>query len=168
MQEIPNNLKRKFSLKMDELSKTSLSVFGINISGLKLSYKLKGQRAGIIFPANKEIRLNAELCLKFPDKMTNEVLTHEVAHYIAFLIYPDSKPHGKEWKYIAKTFGMVNPAATHNMPTTKAKNLKRFTYKCGCSTYTLSSIRHNRIRRKKAQYNCKYCGEKLSKKDIIQ
>lgn len=161
MQEITKNFKRKIIDKIDDLNRISQSKFGINISDLKILYNLKGQRAGVINPLKKEIRLNFELCNKFPEKMINEVLVHEIAHYINFCLNPSTKPHGNEWKYIAKNLGLQNPKTTHNMPTTKARKVNSYKYKCRCRTYTLSSIRHNRIQRKEAKYTCRHCGEKL-------
>ena len=163
LQEIDSYFKHEIIKKKDSLNRVTQSKFGVNISGLKILYNLKGQRAGTVNPAKKEIRLNKELCLKFPEKMINEVLVHEIAHFVTFSVSPNAKPHGKEWKYVAKTLGLDNPKTTHNMPTTKARKVKGYFYKCGCNTYKLSSIRHNRIKRKEAEYACKYCGEKLRK-----
>ena len=163
LQEIIDNFKHEIIKKKDSLDRISQSKFGINLSDLKVSYNLKGQRAGIVNPVKKEIRLNIELCNNFPEKMINEVLVHEIAHYINFCLNPSAKPHGNEWKCIAKALGLDNPKTTHDMPTTKARKVRGYKYKCRCSTYTLSSIRHNRIKRKEAEYACKYCGEKLKK-----
>ena len=163
LQEIADNFKYEIIKKKDSLNRISQSEFGVNISDLRVSYNFKGQRAGIVNPVKKEIRLNIELCNNFPKKMINDVLVHEAAHYITYCLFPSAKPHGNEWKFIAKTLGLNNLKATHDMPTTKARKVKGYKYRCRCSTYTLSSIRHNRIKRKEAEYACKYCGEKLKK-----
>jgi len=124
LEEIDVNFKDEIIKKKDILNRISQSKFGVNISKLKISYNLKGQRAGIVNPVKKEIRLNFELCNKFPEKMINDVLVHEAAHYINFCLNPSIKPHGNEWKFIAKTLGLNNLKATHDMPTTKARKVK--------------------------------------------
>lgn len=137
--------------------------FGLTLLDLNISYDLKGLKAGIFNPKNNQIKLNGDLCAKFPERMANEILVHEVAHFIASKFYKKRKPHGSEWKLIAKILGLKKPKATHDMPVKPARLFKRYKYKCRCSIHNITSIRHNKIMSKKAKYICNRCGGLLEK-----
>jgi SprT protein len=147
--------------KLSFLNNVSTKEFNISLCPIKIGFDLKGLRAGIFKPKTNEIYLNKELCYICPDKVINEVLIHEIAHFIAYHIDKKAKPHGRLWKKIAYRLGLKNPKATHNLPVTPAKSLKTFRYSCKCKIHFITSIRHNKIINKKAKYFCKKCKAEL-------
>ncbi len=116
--------------------------------------------------ANKKwiIRVNPEYFANNSNHIKKELIAHEYAHIVTCEIYGKKcKPHGKEWKEVARVLGAV-PKASYVTKDTyipkKTRELKRYNYTCGCNEYKLSSIRHNRTK-KGISYYCKKCGEKL-------
>lgn len=161
----------KHTLECENLVKAKIEVlenivkdrFGLTLLELKISYDLEGLKAGVFNPKTNEIKLNGKLCEEFPERMANEVLVHEVAHFITNNLFKISKPHGSEWKRIAMILGLNKPKATHDMPVKPARLFQRYKYKCRCGIHKITSIRHNRIISKKAKYTCKRCGDLVEK-----
>ncbi|MBZ4672432.1 SprT-like domain-containing protein [Deferribacterales bacterium Es71-Z0220] len=149
--------------KLSILENIIKNKFGLSLLNLKISYDLKGLRAGLFIPKTNEIKLNGKLCKEFPERMVNEVLVHEVAHFVTNKVFKNSKPHGKKWKDIAILLGLKNPKTTHDMPVNPARQFQKYEYKCSCGTHNISSVRHKRIITKKAKYACKRCGGLLEK-----
>lgn len=93
-----------------------------------------------------------------------EAVPHEVAHLFASTFYPDSKPHGKEWKQVMQDFGL-NPSVRGHYDVPERK-IETFAYVCGCQEHELTRIRHNKVKQGRTKYTCKDCGEKLRLKGI--
>lgn len=158
-----NDISDILQKKLIELNKISVRLFGVCILDLKIATDLTGTRAGVINTSSKVIRLNRELIKKYPEFIVGEVLPHEVAHFISKKLYPNSKPHGVEWKTVASILGLTNPKATHSMPVQKVRNYNRIGYYCKCSHHLLTLTRHNKIINGQAEYYCKKCKERLRK-----
>ena len=139
---------------------------------------LKGTTAGMYcwFPSAmmSVLRFNPDLLKNNLDEMLTQTVPHEVAHYIVRFLYGSERiwtgkklmrvvqPHGKEWKYVMSVLGK-DAIRCHNMAVTKTRTVKRdYAYSCGCMTYNLTSIRHNKII-KGRKYICKKCGNHLTK-----
>ncbi|UOD35322.1 SprT-like domain-containing protein [Deferribacteraceae bacterium V6Fe1] len=161
----------KHTLECEKLVKAKLDIlenivkdkFGLTLLGVKISYDLKGLKAGLFNPKSDEIKLNGKLCTEFPERMADEVLVHEVAHFVTNKVFKNSKPHGSEWKHIAMLLGLDKPKATHDMPVKPVRQFQRYKYKCRCGIHNITSVRHKRIITKKAKYSCKRCGGLLEK-----
>lgn len=147
--------------KLIRLNEVSLKIFGVGILGLKILTNLRGTRAGVINTTSETVRLNGDLFKKYPEFITDEVLIHEVAHYVTNKLYGYVKPHGVQWKMVASRLGIPNPKATHSMPVSKAKEYRRIRYVCDCSSHMLTAIRHNRILNGQSEYYCRKCRGKL-------
>lgn len=110
------------------------------------------------------LRFNLDYLTNNNDKIKKELIAHEYAHIITCEIYGKRcKPHGKEWKEVAKNLGAVPKASFTEKDTyipPKKRILKKYPYKCGCSEHMLSSIRHNKAQNKTIYY-CKKCKGKL-------
>ena len=89
---------------------------------------------GYAFWKKNKINLNYRLLIKNRDEIRKTFL-HELAHIIQDILYPGSKPHGKEWKSVMIAIGEP-PEIYHNMNTKALKSKRklpdRFTYKCPC------------------------------------
>ena len=77
-----------------------------------------------------------------------QTIKHEVAHNIQFNLYPRSKGHGYEWKYImTRVMGIpANRCHDYDVSVTKTKQYKYFDYTCNCGyDHKLSTTLHNKI-----------------------
>lgn len=122
--------------------------------------------------AMTELHFHPDKLHKEFDHYINTTIPHEVAHYCAYIwkgvVYNRSGRriiHGDTWKYIMRLFG-VKPSRCNSYQTVTTKGRKkRFTYKCECRTYELTSIRHNRVK-KGRHYVCRDCHERLQEVTI--
>jgi SprT protein len=123
---------------------------------------IKGKVAGYYCFKNgqKYLRFNPSIYKENKDTY-DDVIVHEVAHYVTHELYPGSKPHGKEWKGVMRSLGK-EPERCHAYKVTPARKLKTFKYKCDCMEYELTSIRHNKIL-KGHYYTCQKCKSRLVK-----
>ena len=150
-------------------------LYNIKSSAVEISFNLKGRSAGMyrVRHSNRpfsrshkrEIRYNSFIFSKyFADNFSNTI-PHEVAHYVCDIVYglKNVKPHGKEWKGVMHLFG-ADPSVTadYDLSGIPLKKQNLFTYRCACREHQLSSIRHNKINKKRCQYLCNYC------KQVIQ
>lgn len=139
------------------------NILNTNYKEPKVSYKPKGSVAGCAFLTRWEIQLNSIMLNENGEKFINEVVPHELAHLITFQKFGKVKPHGQEWQYIMSEIMKKEPKVTHNF------NIKRneYVYICNCQEHYLSPIRHNKIRKNKASYQCRKCGTILKLKISI-
>jgi len=139
--KIPKNDGVRFHLKFDLKSVASAGM---------ATYKF--------YHNEMSIRLHKFGLEKYKDKF-NRTLIHEFAHILQFTNYPNSKPHGREFKMLMRKLG-ESPSRCHNydlkstIPGYTAKNT--FTYRCRCRTFQASKIRHNKILRGHS-YICNVC-----------
>lgn len=129
-------------------------------------FDLRGRMAGQAVLARRKtdgdaIRINSDLLLTHTRQMIDVTVPHEVAHVaIHRCCGRDVRPHGREWKALMGVFG-VPAVACHDLPTTPARRLRRFPYRCGCAEPVwLTSIRHKRALGGTV-YRCRRCGLRL-------
>lgn len=125
----------------------------------ELNYNLRGQKAGVAYLQQNEIRLNPILLLENGEAFINQVVPHELAHLLVYQLFGKVKPHGREWKLIMEQLFNVPANAYHNFDT--ANVAKFFNYQCDCQTHQLSVRRHNAIVRNQQSYICKKCKKTL-------
>ena len=115
------------------------------------------------------IRLHVKLLERYGRVYLEDVLTHEVAHSVQFALYRNkTKAHGREWKGIMskleeKPYEKKSRPKYDTMPYRNKRIYKKFKYNCLCENFThhLTSITHNRIKRKTHFYTCKRCNAPL-------
>lgn len=118
-----------------------------------------GTVAGLAYPETLMIELNAQLFLANKSVFLDEIIPHETAHILQFILYPEAKkPHGKEWKKIMKLLG-VNPDTYHDMDMSEIDN-GYFRYTCGCKTHSLTKRLHKRTQEGQAT-QCVECNSRL-------
>jgi SprT protein len=73
-----------------------------------------------------------------------------------------SKPHGREWKYIMRVFGVI-PKRTHNYDVTNTTQriFRKFPVYCGCSVHEVTLKLINKIKNGK-KYKCLKCKDRIS------
>ena len=127
-----------------------------------INYHVRGQKAGVAYLAQNEVRFNPILLQENTQDFIHQVVPHEVAHIIAYQQFGRVKPHGMEWQNIMKNIFGLPPEVRHQFDTTNTvKHV--FTYHCGCQIHHLTVRRHNKIVRDRMRYICKKCGGTLRK-----
>ena len=144
--------------------------YNIKSKPLDIVFNLKGRTSGMYRVSHRlgrhsrEIRYNSYIFSKYYEDSLNSTVPHEVAHYVSDLIYGlnNIKPHGNEWKAIMLDFN-ADAAVTANYDLTgiPQKKFSLYTYQCSCREHQLSSIRHNKINKKRFRYYCNYCKKLL-------
>ncbi len=141
-------------------------IFRIELEPITITFDLTGRSAGMyrVQRGQRTIRYNAYLFAKYFDDNLATTVPHEVAHYVADMLYGFQRirPHGAEWQEIMCALG-VEPRATgqYDLTGIPVRRQQRFSYHCRCSTHRLTASRHYKICRKKAAYLCNHCGDKL-------
>ncbi|MFQ5642788.1 MAG: SprT-like domain-containing protein [Thiogranum sp.] len=141
-------------------------LFRIELQPLPVSFDLSGRAAGMYRSGRggRAIRYNPYLFAKYFDANLGITVPHEVAHYVTDRLYGlrNIRPHGVEWQTVMQALG-AEPRATarYDLEGIPVRRQRRFSYRCDCNTYQLSSARHNRIRRGQASYHCRACGTAL-------
>ncbi|HYQ73001.1 MAG TPA: SprT-like domain-containing protein [Gammaproteobacteria bacterium] len=142
-------------------------LFGRELADIPVRFDLRGRAAGMYRVRNgkREIRYNPHLFSKyFSDNLANTV-PHEVAHYVTDVLHGlrRVRPHGPEWRAVMRAFG-AEPVATcrYDLDGIPVRRQRRFHYRCDCSTHSISSVRHNRIRDGRVRYHCRRCRAPLS------
>ncbi len=153
--------------------KQASDLFNMKNRPVDIVFNLKGRAAGMykvsgsnsLFRKEKrEIRYNPYIFSKYFDDNFNTTIPHEVAHYVSDLIYglKNIKPHGKEWKTVMQAFSAdASVTANYDLSGIPVKKQSLFTYSCNCREHQLSTIRHNRITKRRFKYSCKYCKQTL-------
>lgn len=155
--------------------KKASDLYSITIDPIDVFFDLRGRTSGMFCTRGKRrwIRYNPWIFAKHFDDSLAITVPHEVAHYVCFLLHERKhwfngkqklKPHGVEWKAVMQQFGVpANATCTLDISDVPQKQLKRFPYKCLCSTHELTSIRHNRIVRGRNRYLCPKCNSELKR-----
>jgi len=154
--------------------KRAADLFGLKDKAVEIAFNLKGRSAGmyrvrsgtgLIFSRQqREIRYNPYIFSKYFEDNYATTIPHEVAHYVTDIIYglKNIKPHGKEWKAVMHAFGAdASVTADYDLAGIPLKKRSVFTYLCDCREHQLSSIRHNKIKKRRYQYYCNYCKQTL-------
>ncbi len=114
------------------------------------------------------IRYNPYIFAKYFDDNLQHTVPHEVAHYIADMIYgiKNIKPHGQEWKDIMQQFGIeAKTTCNYDLQGIPQRRHHRFAYQCHCRQYEISTRRHNMIARGQQRYLCPACKADIRSSD---
>ena len=133
---------------------------------IPIAFDIKGRSAGLysVRQGKRCIRYNPFVFTKYFDESLRTTVPHEVAHYIADMLYGfgNIKPHGPQWRDIMIAFG-VQPRVTNNfdLSDVPVRRQRRFPYRCACTSHLLTTVRHNRLQRGIAAYFCRMCGTQM-------
>ena len=154
--------------------KKASELFNIKSKSLEINFDLKGRSAGMYRTSfqnkrffarpKREIRYNPHIFSKYFDDNFTTTIPHEVAHYVTDIIYglKNIKPHGNEWKAVMRAFDAdASVTANYDLSGIPLRKQSLYTYQCTCREHQLSTIRHNKISRRRFQYYCKSCKQPL-------
>lgn len=112
---------------------------------LEFSRKLTKTGGYFQFRGNTSVKLKISETIMMnndPKTFIDEVVTHEVAHYIVHEVYGRNvQPHGFEWKETMRMLG-AQPKRCHSFKTVKSNT---FTYNVDGQIIELGVRRHNKI-----------------------
>ena len=157
------------------------TLFNLKDKSVEISFDLKGRSSGmyrikyakgrIFMRQQREIRYNPYIFSKYFEDNYATTIPHEVAHYVTDIIYglKNIKPHGKEWKAVMHAFDAdASVTANYDLSGIPLKQHSLFTYQCECREHQLTSIRHNKIKKRRYQYYCNYCKQTLKFKNELE
>jgi len=137
-------------------------LFGCELAEIPVSFELRGRAAGMyrVRGRQREIRYNPHIFARyFSDNLANTV-PHEVAHYVTDVLHGlrRVRPHGPEWRAVMRALG-AEPVATcrYDLAGLPVRRQQRFSYRCACTTHSLSTVRHKRIQGGRVRYHCRRC-----------
>lgn len=135
-------------------------VFLINGHNVLVDFSLRGQCAGMAVKEGEiyTIRINIDAYALDADNMMNDTIPHEVAHLVMFQLQQHMPAHRKEpahgprWKRICKALG-GSGERTHTLALEPSRKIRKFLYELESGReVVLTSVRHNRLRRRKLDH----------------
>jgi len=173
--DIMNNFEMQ-EIVIDKI-KTLLDKFNSHFDGKhaflpEIRFTKRGKCAGCVtYKEGKEpyINFNMTLLKENFDDFVSQTVPHETAHFVTWIRFGHQYTaggkriiHGTDWKNMMSFFEVrVKRCHSYNTANSTVRKMKRFTYKCGCMSHELTTIRHNKVVRGTANYSCSKCGEKL-------
>jgi len=157
--------RQQVILRTRECIQLAETLFGRRFSRPEICFSLGGLRAGTYTwrrRGGSHISYNPQVfALDFADHLQDTV-AHEVAHHVVYQLFgPGIRPHGREWKTVARALG-ARPRARGDYPVegVRVRRQRRFDYRCACQEWQLTTTRHKRIQAG-AEYRCNRCGQRL-------
>lgn len=140
--------KYKITKKVEELYQKAKTIFPNLENWTRPAWdaKVVGTTGGLAYLLRNRISLNAGLFNRNKDEFYDNVIPHEIAHLIAYMLYKD-KGHGEAWRSTMQKLG-YSPSRCHSMDVKEVKRtvtLQRWVYKCGCrenNVHYLPEARH--------------------------
>ncbi len=129
----------------------------------EVSFKLRGQKAGVAHLHDNLLRFNPQLYQANQDDFLRQTVPHEVAHLIAHQLFGASiQAHGQEWQLIMRGVYELPPHRCHSYAVERRVAM-RYIYRCPCpdSDFAFSAQRHTLVR-KGRRYVCKRCRQVLT------
>ena len=142
------------------------SIFEYQFERIPVLFDLSGTSAGMFRIKGEvcQIRFNPWIFAKYFEDNLRDTVPHEVAHYIVHAVYGERriKPHGWQWLQLMELFG-ADPEVTFSQDLSGIPQRRQRThpYRCSCRRHELSSTRHNRVQRRKGEYQCLSCSDVL-------
>ncbi|WP_339079104.1 SprT family zinc-dependent metalloprotease [Pseudomonas sp. TMP9] len=128
-----------------------------------VSFKLRGQKAGVAHLTENKLRFNPQLYRENREDFLRQTVPHEVAHLIAHQLFGlKIQPHGEEWQLIMRGVYELAPNRCHTYEV-KRRMANRYIYRCSCpqGEFPFSAQRHALVS-KGRRYFCRRCKVTLS------
>lgn len=127
-----------------------------------VSFKLRGQKAGVAHLHENLLRFNPQLYRENSEDFLRQTVPHEVAHLIAHQLFGGAiQPHGEEWQLIMRGVYELPPNRCHTYAVQR-RSVTRYIYRCPCpdSDFPFSAQRHGMVG-KGRRYLCRRCRQTL-------
>lgn len=127
----------------------------------KVWFDLKGASAGQAHLGRGGLRFNAVLLHANRRAFFDEVIPHEMAHWLVFHLDdgPRLKPHGREWQSVMQGLFGLSPRVTHRFDIQQSQP-RPYRYQCGCQSHAFTAKRHALVI-KGRRYRCRHCDQTL-------
>ncbi len=167
IEPIDHDQQQRVITRTTDFVRRAGKVFNRPFQVIPVVFNLTGRAAGMyrVRKNEREIRYNPYIFAKYFDDNLAVTVPHEVAHYITDIVYGlrNIRPHGAEWQALMQAFEAdASRTCSYDLEGVPVRTHKRFTYQCSCTTHQLTTRRHNNVRRGKARYFCRYCGDELA------
>lgn len=151
----------------DMLAKAE-EVFNIEFGDVQINWKEKGLAAGWAkrIKGVYTLDFSIEACKLHPDHFFNDTVPHEVAHLVTYAngVYGS---HGPKWKSICIQLGGTGKRC-HDLKLTPARRTRKWKYRDSLGGYqVISTVRHNKLQKAKAQGYKWKSGAEISKRDFV-
>ena len=127
-----------------------------------VSFKLRGQKAGVAHLHENLLRFNPQLYRENSEDFLKQTVPHEVAHLVAHQLFGERiSPHGEEWQLIMRGVYELPPNRCHTYAI-KRRSATRYIYRCPCpdSDFPFSAQRHALVKQGRG-YLCRRCRNPL-------
>ncbi|CAG9295759.1 SprT family zinc-dependent metalloprotease [Celerinatantimonas diazotrophica] len=124
-----------------------------------IKVNLRGKAAGQARLDQAELRFNRILYEENRDHFIKQTVGHEVAHWIAYCLWGNVRPHGSQWQQIMQQVFNLPAIRLHTYDVGRVQG-QTYPYRCNCRHYQLSTRRHRAILRGR-YYLCRDCGAVL-------
>ncbi|HAA46675.1 MAG TPA: metallopeptidase [Halomonas sp.] len=127
----------------------------------KVWLDLRGAAAGQAHLGRGGLRLNPILLGENRRAFFDEVIPHEMAHWLVFHLKdgPRLKPHGREWKTVMRELFGLAPRVTHRFDIQQAQPTP-YGYQCDCQIHRFTARRHALVVSGR-HYRCRHCAKTL-------
>ena len=144
------------------------NVLGMNFGMPKIQYSLRGTTAGSAERHTHELNFNRAIFEENRDLFLRRTVPHEVAHRVSIMYFgvEAGKGHGTKWKFIMRNIfnvpeELISRCHSYDVAHLKTRNIRKWKYSCGCQTFELTTIKHNKIHAGRSKYRCKCCHNRL-------
>ena len=144
-------------------------VLGMKFGMPDIGYTLRGTTSGYAKWHTHEVNFNRAIYEENKELFLRRTVPHEVAHRVSVMYFgvKTGKGHGKNWKFIMKNvFNIPDELATrthsYDVAHLKTRTVRKWKYFCGCQTFELTTIKHNKVQAGKSKYRCKCCHGRLT------
>jgi SprT protein len=125
--------------------------------------KTLGLNAGLAYNGDLKIVLNESLFLANQEEFFEEIIPHETAHIVQYILYPDELvDHGVNWKNLMLQLGL-KPNVYHDLDIS-AVDKKVYRYTCCCSDgrryHQIPEVKHKQLQQGKV-LKCGGCSTRV-------
>lgn len=125
----------------------------------EVSFRLRGQKAGVAHLDENLLRFNPRLYAENRDDFLLQTVAHEVAHLVAHQVFGRRiQPHGSEWQAVMRGIYGLEPQRCHTYAIERRAQT-RYIYLCQClerNEFPFSAQRHALVA-KGRRYFCRRC-----------
>lgn len=153
-----SDIKNKILKTIEQFAEVAKNK-GYEFPNCVVDFSLTGTTAGYAFRRVAKMRFNLALAERNEQAFLSDTVPHEMAHILQFKHYPNSKPHGGEWKYFCRVLTGAEMPRCHDYDVTgikRTRNVKKYAISCGCMQHVVSQTIINRIKSGRI-YTCVLC-----------